>query len=297
MITQLLLFSARLVIATLVVSAFFVVTQGIQIFPGILSGFFHSKSRLPEQLPQSVSSTFLQTSPKAKIELWKIPARQKSGRSKLSAVFFHGNAETIDSTLEFQLWLSALGLDVYAVEYRGFGYSSGWPSESAIYHDAQSVWNHLTAEHQIGAEEVIIIGRSIGCGPASYLASKISPRALILLAPYRSIAALVAEMPVFRLLKGFLWYQFPVEDFLAKLTETRVIVAHGVKDQIIPVQHSNFLVERVLLQTDHKLFISEKAGHNDLLNFIQSELAEEITNLLPLDNPLPSQPSTSRLLD
>lgn len=265
-------FSIRLILATLGVAAFFVVTQALQIFPGVIPGLFERKGVRNADLPKDVHSTFLTTTSGAKVELWELAGKEQAPLAGFSAIVFHGNAETLDTFLDFLRWLASLGVRVYAAEYRGFGRSSGWPSEAAIYDDASMIWSFVNNERGVSADKLILVGRSIGSGPASFLAAKIHPRILVLLAPYRSIPDLVNEMFLFRYLRPFLWYEFPVERYLSSLKNTSVIIAHGEQDNIIAVNHGRYLADKIRNNTETRFILSRDAGHNDLMSYIEVEL-------------------------
>ena len=255
-------------------------TQGIQIFPGVIAGFFQQKGRDKAELPENVRSTFLETTRGAAVEFWEVLGEETAPLYGYSLVFFHGNAETIDTTIDLQRWLASLGLTVYSIEYRGFGRSSGWPSESALNDDALMIWRFLHEERDVSPEKLIVLGRSIGSGPAAFLASKINPRALALLAPYRSIPALVDQMPLLQYLRPFLWYEFPVESYLQQLKETCVILAHGERDNIIPFEHSRYLYQLISDNVEAHLISAEAAGHNDLMWYIEESLPEHMLKCL-----------------
>lgn len=265
-------FLLRLIVATFVIAAFFVLTQGFQIFPGVFSGFFERKGIKRTDLPKDIRSTFLTTTSGAKVEVWELSGKEGAPLAGFSAIVFHGNGEALDSFLGFLRWLASLGVEVYAIEYRGFGRSSGWPTESAIREDALMVSNFVCKDRSVPTNKLLLIGRSIGSGPASFLAAEIHPRLLVLLAPYRSIPDLVNEMFLFRYLRPFLWYEFPVERYLASLKKTAVIIAHGEQDDIIAISHGRHLVEKIKKNTETHFIFSREAGHNDLMIHIEPEL-------------------------
>jgi hypothetical protein len=79
------------------------------------------------------------------------------------------------------------------MEYPGYGIYDGSPDANQILIDAESVYIYLTEILKIPEESIILFGRSIGTGPATYLASKKSPCALLLMSPFLSIRDIVKD--------------------------------------------------------------------------------------------------------
>jgi pimeloyl-ACP methyl ester carboxylesterase len=82
---------------------------------------------------------------------------------------------------------------VIAVEYPGYGIYDGQPEAYQIQKDAEAVYDYLTLAQGIPESQIILFGRSIGTGPATYLASRKSPCALLLMSPFTSIRDIVKE--------------------------------------------------------------------------------------------------------
>lgn len=153
------------------------------------------------------------------------------------AVFFHGNAELIDhqhTTIESYL---RLGCSVLLPEFRGYGRSGGSPSEAGIVEDAVYFYDEATKRPDVDGQRVVIHGRSLGGGPASQLAARRKPAALILESTFLSAAAMAAEYyaPSF-LVKN----PFRTDRALAEL-DAPVLIFHGTTDNIIPVEHGRKL--------------------------------------------------------
>ncbi len=89
---------------------------------------------------------------------WWIPAKKARG----TLLFCHGNAGNISDRLESIRILNQLGLNVFIFDYRGYGKSSGRPSERGTYLDAEASYNYLTAELRIKPRKLVIMGRSLG---------------------------------------------------------------------------------------------------------------------------------------
>jgi len=269
----------RIVIATILFSTFIVVIQDFLIFPGWSSSWFSSKTRNPETLPPGVESTFVKTSDGARLEVWHLPAVPESGKQQKAAIIFHGNAETVESCFDIQRWLRSLGISTYSFDYRGYLKSSGWPGEKGLYKDADAVWDFAMEREKIPAEQMIILGFSIGSGAAGYLASRHQVGTLILLAAYTSLPDLARQMALYRHLVFFLRHEFPTARYVSELKNTNLIAVHGKKDEVIPFSHLAG-IEAAYKGDGHSfIIVSEEASHNNLMAFTQEEISEKLRQL------------------
>lgn len=260
-------FSRRLVGATLVVSLFFVLTQELQIFPGLLHSLTLQGDALPPEGVDALTAISKDGSP---VTVWRM---RGVGGTKRVALIFHGNADRLPSFVRVQQWLAESGITSYSVEYRGYrGLDSGWPSEHGLYEDGAAAFELMRREEGIDSDEAIVLGSSIGTGIASHVAATFHPKALVLLSPYTSLNDLVREMPLFGYLSPFLWYRFPTLDNIRALRQSCVIAAHGHRDTVIPFQHSVRLKGAYQGASTFTLLESADAGHNDILMYTKDQI-------------------------
>jgi hypothetical protein len=107
-------------------------------------------------------------------------------------IYFHANYEDLGVTYKFCLDLSiSLNINILAVEYPGYGVykSTNSCSSDKIIKDSEAIYTFLTEMMNIPEKNIIIMGRCLGSGPATYLASKYKPQNLILLSAFKSIKA------------------------------------------------------------------------------------------------------------
>ena len=183
----------------------------------------------------------------------------KADTSKGVIYYLHGNAGALNSWGGVADTYTDLGYDVFLMDYRGYGKSSGTiSSEKELYSDVQKAYNlvrSLYAEHKI-----IVLGYSIGTGPASMIAAKNSPGRLILQAPYYNMADLVQQhysfVPVF-LLK----YSFDNAMFLPKI-KAPVTIFHGTNDAII--NYGSSLKLQKLFKPQDELITLPGGRHNGM---------------------------------
>ncbi|KAJ7593520.1 Alpha/Beta hydrolase protein [Mycena floridula] len=188
-------------------------------------------------------------------------------------LFLHGNAATRAFHVRVQhykAFTSRLASNVLAIDYRGFGDSSGHPTEAGVVCDARAAWDWLVSQ---GAKEqdILIIGHSLGTGIGSRLAANLSVenipyRALVLLSPFSSITELLNTYQLF----GFLPLMRPLSmiphaaqlvigwalthkfDTLSVISDIKgpVLIAHAKDDWDIPHGHSDVLFNKFI---DHLL--------------------------------------------
>eukprot|EP01022_Parablepharisma_sp_SALTPOND_P034410 TRINITY_DN91692_c0_g1_i1.p1 TRINITY_DN91692_c0_g1~~TRINITY_DN91692_c0_g1_i1.p1 ORF type:complete len:343 (+),score=21.74 TRINITY_DN91692_c0_g1_i1:111-1031(+) len=120
--------------------------------------------------------------------------KYKYGSSKV-LIYFHANAEDIGTAEDELLELGCLlGVHVILVEYPGYGIYKGDPYSARILEDAINVFDYLAYVCSWEEQNIILLGRSIGTGPAVYLASKKNPAALLLVSPFTSVRGVVGGL-------------------------------------------------------------------------------------------------------
>jgi uncharacterized protein len=116
-------------------------------------------------------------------------------------------------------------------DYPGFGKSTGVLSEAAMYDQALQVYKRARQFYK--PNEIIIYGKSMGTGVAAQLASVRDCKRLILETPYNSMRSLVGIYLWMYPLKSILKYQFPTDEYMAKITAP-ISIFHGTDDGVIP---------------------------------------------------------------
>lgn len=189
---------------------------------------------------------------------WFVPAGTRPGERGL-IIFFHGNAGNIGHRLDYLRMFHALGLATLMLDYRGYGLSSGSPSEAGTYLDAAAAWRHATQDLGFPANRIVLFGESLGGGVAAHLAAENRPAALVLASTFTSVPDLGAELypllPI-RLLARIRY------DTRARLSQVAcpVLVIHSRSDDIIPFVHGQRLFAAA---HPPKQFLELQGGHND----------------------------------
>lgn len=178
--------------------------------------------------------------------------------SERAILYFGGNAESLQFFRD-EAAQAFPGHTVYLVAYRGYGASEGVPSESALFGDAIALYDHVAALHP-GAR-ISVIGRSLGSGVASYLASQRPVSELVLVTPFDSLArtarAHYSWLPMQWLLKD----HFDSTRYLADYHGPILILRAG-RDQVVPPANTDRLVA-ALPETPTVVALAQ-ADHNDI---------------------------------
>lgn len=148
-------------------------------------------------------------------------------------LFLHGNGGNISHRPERYRYYTSQGFGVLFVDYRGYGGSTGIPSETGLLIDSEAAYDWLLS-NGVSPEKLVVAGESLGTGIAVKLAAKRQIAALSLTAPYSSLADIAAAhywwLPVRLLIKN------PI-DATADIASVKVplLVHHGDADQTIPI--------------------------------------------------------------
>lgn len=155
-------------------------------------------------------------------------------------IFFHANGEDLNQLKFFFEYMGrTLNTSVLAPEYPGYSLYSGQPNEEQILEDADAVY-HFAVDHlKLKPEQILVVGRSLGSGPAIYLASKYPVLGLLLVSPFASIKEVVKEK-VGMLLSSCVRQRF---DNLALISSVKckLRIVHGEKDDVVSVDQSKAL--------------------------------------------------------
>ena len=206
---------------------------------------------VPEANPPGAQSIRL-ASGDATLKIWTI---QRPGPRAL--IYFGGNAEDVSASLP--AFASALpGYSLYLVNYRGYGGSTGSPSELSLVADAKNVYDHLRTRYT----EIAVIGRSLGTGVAVQLAASRKLHRLVLVTPYESLATVAgAHMPIFpvRLLMRDRYDSASH----ARAVRAPVLAIIAGDDEIIPRANSKALV-KAFPQSQIHVVLLQGATHNSV---------------------------------
>ena len=207
----------------------------------------------PSSIGLSYEETDITTEDGCNINGWFIPYPN----AKYTLLFCHGNAGNIGDRIDKLDLLRRIGLNIFIVDYRGYGKSQGRPFENGFYLDAQAAYNYLLNTHNIKSEQIILYGESLGTAVVIDLASKKKVRAVIVEGAFsrgRDMAVKIYPfLPAFLFSNSF--------DSIRKITKINVpkLFIHSRNDEVVP-----FALASKLYNTagEPKEFVEIIGGHN-----------------------------------
>lgn len=185
--------------------------------------------------------------------------------AKGTVLFFHGNAGNISHRINYLAMFKRLGYNTLLFDYRGYGQSSGVPSESGTYLDAQAAWRYLTEIRGIAPARIVLFGESLGGAVAAWLAVQEKPGLLALASTFTSIPDLAAEIYPFLPVRWIARFDYDTRKSLQSVT-CPVFIAHSPQDEIIPFGHGQQLFQAA---PEPKQFLTLEGGHNTGFIFMQ----------------------------
>jgi fermentation-respiration switch protein FrsA (DUF1100 family) len=209
-----------------------------------------------------------------RLHAWWIPTRATSARGHV--LFFHGNAGNVSHRLEHAALLAAAGLDVLLVDYRGYGRSTGRPSEEGLHRDARAARTALVAGGQVDPARLVYMGESLGGAVALRLAVETPPLACVLQSTFTSLRD-VARQHYPAPLSALAGDAYPNQERIA-LLRAPVLILHGDVDEIVPVTHGEALFEAA--PEPRRLRVVPGAGHNDLVRSMGPSYGTEVAGWL-----------------
>lgn len=181
---------------------------------------------------------------------------------RAQVIFWHGNGGNLSLWLDAIALLRQRGFSVLAVDYRGYGKSTGSPGERGLYRDADAALQLFNERLRKPGVPLIYWGRSIGAPVAAHNASRAAPDGVVLESPFPDLRTAIAGNPVLLLLSGFSSYRFPTSALLERY-DGPLLVIHGDADSIIPLSAGRRVFERAR-GTRKTMVVVPGANHNDL---------------------------------
>jgi alpha-beta hydrolase superfamily lysophospholipase len=248
-------------------------------------------------MPQGVQELDLAVSAEGKpeqIHAWWWPAAEAGAPA---ALYLHGSRWDLTGQLFRIEQLHAFGFSVLAIDYRGFGKSSGeLPSEATVYEDAQIAWQRFVTLEPDPAKR-FIYGHSLGGAVAIDLAARLSEhtpagsavpaRGLIVESTFTTLSDIARSLTISWLpMETLLTQKF---DSLKKITQVRlpVLIVHGADDRMVPARFSQELYDAA--RDPKKLLLVEGATHNNSMRQGSIEYREALHEMFGVANVQPEQ--------
>lgn len=216
----------------------------------------------------------LTTLDRIKLRGWYIPYPG----SQRVLLFFHGNAGNISHREKSIEIFHKLGVNIFIINYRGYGNSEGSPDEEGLYIDAQTAWDYLTLKKGVSSKDIIIFGRSLGGIVATKLASEVQPGYLILESTFSSAKDMAKE--IFPVMSKFipLRFEFNAIEYI-KNVKSPLLLGHSPDDEVIPYKLGESLF---MAANEPKRFFRLKGDHNGGYLLSQPMYEQEIDKFLTM---------------
>lgn len=175
-------------------------------------------------------------------------------------VYFHGNAGHIGIRVEKARPYMDAGYGALLVSWRGYGGNPGSPTEEGLYHDGRAALDFLAARN-VTPDRVVLYGESLGTGIAVQMAIESTPAALVLEAPYSTMADVAGAHYWYLPARHILLDRFASVDKIGDL-KAPLLIIHGEADRVVPTDLGRKLFAAAPEPKEAKFFPG--GGHSDL---------------------------------
>jgi fermentation-respiration switch protein FrsA (DUF1100 family) len=243
--------------------------------------------RTPADINLIYEEVTLQAGDGTELVSWFLPAFKASGEAGRDApivLFLHGNAENISTHIGSVYWLPEKGVNVFLLDYRGYGHSAGEPYIPAIFQDVEAslIW----LRHRFPKRKIFILGQSIGSAIATtsmaLFEEQYNLTGLVLDASftgYRDIAQYVTlNSAVTWIAWPFTWLlptDWDPSNYVAEISPKPLLMFHSPDDGVLPYAQGRALYEQA---NEPKIWQESKGGHIQTFNF--EEYREVLLNFL-----------------
>lgn len=191
------------------------------------------------------------------IGAWYVPA-PAGAADVVTVLVCHGNGGNMGHRIDLVKFLHDAGMASLVFDYRGYGESTGKPTEEGTYADARAAWTHLVRERGVSTNRIVVFGESLGGAVAIRLAEEVKPGGLVVESTFVSARAMARRM--FPILPTFLCqFDYGSVDRIG-CVGCPVLIAHGKRDTMIPYDDGRKLFGAA---AEPKRFVELRGDHND----------------------------------
>jgi uncharacterized protein len=216
---------------------------------------FAGESETPGTFGLPFEPLTIETADGERLRAWRIDVMAPRAR----VLYFHGNGGNLSNWAPILAAIVRRGYSVAAIDYRGYGLSTGKPTEKGLYRDAdafvRAVWPN--AEPRI---PLVLWGRSLGTTIAAYAATIRKPEGLVIESGFPDGRSIVRGSPIFTILAPFATYRFPTAEFVNR-ARVPVLQLHGDRDSVIPFALGQELSGRI--EGTKEFIVIAGGDHND----------------------------------
>ena len=216
----------------------------------------HDIERSPADAGLTFEDVTLETADGETLHGWWVPSGEPHAPVVL---FFHGNGGNVSHRLDKLAVFRDIGADTLIIDYRGYGKSSGKPSEHGIYRDARAAYQWLTATRGVDPSRVVVYGESLGSAVAVHLAAEVPVGGVVVESGFTSVTDVAQKMFPFLPVRWILKHKFASIEKVERI-DAPLLILHSREDELFEMSHP----ERLLAAAHPpKRLVEMQGGHND----------------------------------
>jgi fermentation-respiration switch protein FrsA (DUF1100 family) len=219
---------------------------------------------------------------------WWVP----SGRTEAPVVlFFHGNGGNVSHRLEKLAVFRSLGADTLIIDYRGYGRSTGTPSEHGMYSDARAAYEWLTETRRVAPDRIVVYGESLGCAVGVHLAAEARTGGVVVESGFTSVPDIAQKRLPFLPVQWVLKHRFDTLDKVPRI-DAPLLILHSREDELFEMSHP----ERLLAAArPPKRLVELQGGHNDAFLVSADAYHDALAKFLAEIHPAPTPARTTEI--
>lgn len=211
--------------------------------------------KTPKNLGIDYEEINFKTSDEQMLNGWFVPVKD----ARVTVLYCHGNAGNIYHRLHMVKFFHEIGVNFFIFDYRGYGKSTGSPSEKGLYEDAQAAYDYLISRSDVDKNKIVVYGKSLGGPIAADLCLNRKVSALILEGSFASVTMRAQQLYPFLPMKLLITQKY---DTIVKVKNIHIpkLIVHGRNDEVINFRHGQILFEAA---ASPKQFLPFDGNHND----------------------------------
>lgn len=215
----------------------------------------------PEKYGMVYGTVQVPSTDSVQLVCWIIPS---ADTSTLWLLYLHGNAGNMakQGYVEHYAQLHKLGFNILTVDYRGYGESSGRPTEQGLYDDARAGYEYLRSMQHVPGGRIVVYGYSLGSAVAVQLASTVPTAGVIIEGAFTSITDVGAEHYPFIPVRWIAGDRFASKSRIGSVTVPKLFI-HARDDNTIPIRFGRALYDAA---PEPKTFLEVQGGHENAHN-------------------------------
>jgi len=208
----------------------------------------------PDKHKMLYEQVSIKTSDNETVTGWYVEAVKNKG----TVLFFHGNGGNISHRIHTAMMINRMGYNLFIIDYRGYGKSSGSPSEDGTFLDASAAWDYLIKQKNKIPENIIVWGRSLGGSVAAWTAKEKKSAILICESSFMNLSEIVNNHQ--SCIPGFILAgnDYNTIEYV-KSAKCPLLVIHSKQDEVVPFYHGQEIFKA---SKNKKKFILIHGRHN-----------------------------------